>query len=194
MFSKGAITMRAIVCTLLLLSASIAAAAQSKSNTSEIDLAVTYSTVHSNLTNGNDFWRQGGGIELSAEAFHGLGVVASVLGNHIDNAGNSGAPLTAITTTFGPRYTWSTKRVALFGQGLIGESQAIDGIFPTPQRAVTTWNAFALQVGGGVDLRLARHFAVRAVQADWIRTQFPNATTNVQNSLRLGSGVVLRFR
>ena len=30
--------------------------------------------------------------------------------------------------------------------------------------------------------------SVPPVQADWIRTQFPNATTNVQNNLRLGAG------
>jgi hypothetical protein len=57
--------------------------------------------------------------------------------------------------------------------------------------ALDEWNSFALQVGGGVDMRIAHRFAVRAIQADWIRTQFPNGVTNVQNTLRLGAGVVL---
>jgi hypothetical protein len=159
----------------------------------EVDLAVTYSAESSNLTSGANFWRQGGGIEFSAEAFYGLGVAANVTGTHIDTAANSGAPLTTITTTFGPRYTWSNRKVAVFGQGLIGESHGTEGIFPSATGALDEWNSFALQVGGGVDLRIAHHFAVRAVQADWIRTQFPNGATSVQNTLRLGVGVVLRL-
>jgi hypothetical protein len=185
--------MRATVCALLLLGAAITAKAQTNSNHQEVDLAVTYSAEHSNLTNGENFWRQGGSIELSAEAFHGLGVAANVTGTHVDTAGNSGAPLTTITTAFGPRYTWSRRKIAVFGQGLIGESHGTDGIFPSSTGALNEWNSFALQVGGGIDLLVAHHFAIRAVQADWLRTQFPNGDTNVQNTLRLGAGVVVRL-
>jgi hypothetical protein len=185
--------MRAVVGTFLLLGASMTANAQAGSKHQEVDLAVTYSTEHSNLTNGENFWRQGGGIELSAEAFHGLGVVANVTGTHVDTAANSGVSLTTITTTFGPRYIWSKGKVVVFGQGLIGESHGTEGIFPSTTGALNEWNSFALQVGGGVDMRIAHHFAVRAIQGDWIRTQFPNGATNVQNTLRLGVGVVLRL-
>lgn len=65
--------------------------------------------------------------------------------------------------------------------------------FPAAGGASSDANTFALLVGGGVDLRLSRRFAVRPIQAEWVRTQFPNATTNVQNSLRLGAGVVFRI-
>jgi hypothetical protein len=57
----------------------------------------------------------------------------------------------------------------------------------------TDFDTFALQVGGGVDLRLSPHFAIRPLQADWLRTQFPNGATNVQNDLRLGAEIVFRF-
>ena len=53
--------------------------------------------------------------------------------------------------------------------------------------------SLALQVGGGVDLGLTRHFGIRVFQADWVRTQLPNGTTDVQNTLRLGAGVVFRL-
>jgi len=185
--------MRTAVCTLLLLGASMTARAQAGLKHQEVDLAATYSAERSNLTRGANFWRQGGGIELSAEAFHGLGIAANVAGTHINTAAKSGAPLTTITTTFGPRYSWSTKKVAVFGEGLIGESHGTEGIFPSTTGALDEWNSFALQVGGGVDMRIAHHFAVRAIQADWIRTQFPNGATNVQNTLRLGAGIVLRL-
>jgi peptidoglycan-associated lipoprotein len=51
-----------------------------------------------------------------------------------------------------------------------------------------------LQVGSGVDLHLSLHIALRPLQADWIRTEFDNASTNVQNNLRLGAGMVFRLR
>jgi opacity protein-like surface antigen len=184
--------MRATVC-ILLSAVAMTANAQASSKHQEIDLAVTYSAEYSNLTSGSNFWRQGGGIEFSAEAFHGLGVAANVTGTHINTAVNSGVPLTTITTTFGPRYMWSKRKFVVFSQGLIGESHGTEGIFPSTTGTLDEWNSFALQVGGGVDIRIAHHFAVRAIQADWIRTQFPNGATNVQNTLRLGAGIVLRL-
>src|SRR5262249_40531902 len=83
--------------------------------------------------------------------------------------------------------------IAIFGQGLIGEAHGFNSYFPSSTGVQTDYNSFALQLGGGVDLGLSQHFAVRAIQADWLRTQFPNSTTNVQNSLRLGAGIVVRF-
>ena len=184
--------MHKILGTLFFLGAALAAKSHAQTQRPEVDLAVTYSGEHSNLTSGGNFWRQGGGAELSTVVFHGFGIAANVTGTHIKDA-NDGVPLTTITTTFGPRYTWSRRKFAVFGQTLIGESHGTDGIFPSSSGALSEWNSFALEVGGGVDLRIARHFAIRPIQADWVRTQFPNGNTNVQNSLRLAGGVVLRL-
>jgi hypothetical protein len=41
---------------------------------------------------------------------------------------------------------------------------------------------------------LTRHVSLRVIQANWLRTQMPNATTNVQNNLLLGAGVVFHSR
>ena len=87
----------------------------------------------------------------------------------------------------------SVKGFNLFGQALIGIAQGLDSAFPSPMGAQSDVQAFALQIGGGADFRLSRHFAVRALQVDWLRTQFPNGGSNVQNNLRLGAGVVFRF-
>jgi hypothetical protein len=159
----------------------------------EVDLAVTYLAQRSNFTPGQFFWRQGGTFELSAEAYHGFGIAMNIAGSEASNIQGTGIDLNTLTTTFGPRYTWHRHKVAVFGQGLIGESHAWNSFFPQTGGAVTDANTFALQVGGGVDLHIGRHFAVRPIQADWVRTQFPNATTNIQNNLRLGAGIVLRF-
>ena len=167
--------------------------AQTPAPRQEVDLAVMYLAQHSNLTPGQFFWRQGGAFELSTQGPHGLGIAMNIAGLEATNILGTGIDLNTLTTTFGPRYTWHHRRAAVFGQGLIGESHAWNSLFPQSGGAVTTFNTFALQVGGGVDMAIGRHFAVRPIQADWIRTQFPNATTNVQNNVRLGAGIVLRI-
>lgn len=162
----------------------------------ELDLAFAYSPQHSNLVSGPDFWLQGGALDFSAEFYHGLSIVANIAGERASNINGSGVNLTMVTTTFGPRYTWSraSQKLALFGHGLIGEAFGLDSVFPSPSGAQADLNTLALQVGGGVDFRLSKRIAVRALQADWVRTQFPNSTTNVQNNLRLGAGIVFRLQ
>ena len=161
----------------------------------ELDLAVTYNSERSNITPGNFFWRQGGTAELSAELYRGFGVALNLAGSKASNILNSGIDLDTVTTTVGPRYTWHGRngKVSVFGQALFGESHGWNSLFPKTGGAVSSASVFALQVGGGLDLKVGRHFSVRPIQADWVRTQFPNATTDVQNNLRLGAGVVLRI-
>ncbi len=161
----------------------------------EVDLAVSYLAARSNITPGQFFWQQGGSVELSAPFYHHFGVAMSITGTEAQNIAGTGVDLDMVTTTFGPRYTWSrpSGKVAVFGQGLIGIANAWNSFFPGVAGATTDANSFALQVGGGIDLRLSHHWAVRPIQADWVRTHFPNATTTVQNNLRLGGGLVFRI-
>jgi hypothetical protein len=166
----------------------------------EVDLAVTYTVQHSNLVSNPTFWQQGGSVELSTQTYRGFGIGANITGTNVGDAANSGTGLTMVTATFGPSYTWyrptgagRKRSLAIFGQGLIGEAHGFNSYFPTPAASLTDYNSFALQVGGGVDIGLSRRFAVRAIQADWLRTQFPNSTTNIQNTFRVAAGIVLRF-
>ena len=66
-----------------------------------------------------------------------------------------------------------------------------------------TANAFAMALGGGVNIGVSRHIAIRAIQADHLRTQF-NATDALttglstslhsgQNSFRASAGIVFRL-
>jgi len=187
----------------LLMTTSLKAQATAVASTTghhEVDLAVTYTVQHSNLVSNPTFWQQGGSVELSTQTYRGLGIAANITGTEVGSAANSGVGLNMLTTTFGPRYTWykptgasRERSLAVFGQGLIGEAHGWNSYFPSASGSQTDYNSFALQVGGGVDIGLSRHFAVRAIQADWLRTEFPNSTTNVQNSFRLAAGIVLRF-
>lgn len=161
-----------------------------------LDLSVTYIAERSLKANtSQNFWLQGGSIELGANVYRGWGIAANVTGTHTGSIGASGVPLSLVTATFGPRYRWhADRRVSLYGEGLIGEANGFHSVFPATAGSQPDANGFAVQVGGGIDWRLTNHLAVRALDAAWSRTQLPNSTDNVQNVLRLGAGVVWRFR
>jgi hypothetical protein len=161
----------------------------------KLDLSVTYIGERSlKASTSQNFWMQGGSIELGANVWRGWGIAANVTGTHTGSIGTSGLPLSLVTTTFGPRYRWhADRRVSLYGQALIGEANGFRSIFPAAAGSQPDANGLAAQVGGGVDYRLSDRFAMRVLDAGWSRTQLPNSTDNVQNTLRLGAGIVLRF-
>jgi hypothetical protein len=123
-------------------------AAPSYASHPEVDLALTYAADQSTQTSSGSFWRQGGALELSAEAYRGLGIAMNIEGSRVANIQGSGVNLTTVTTTFGPRYTWSprSRKISVFGQALIGESHGLDSVFPSPSGAQTDFDTFALQV------------------------------------------------
>lgn len=181
-----------LTAALLFLSGSVALNAQIESR---VDVAASFLAQRSVQANTADnFWAEGGSLELGADALNGFGVAANISGVHTSAVGFGNVPLSLVTATFGPRYRWhSGHRVSPFGEALLGEANGFNSLFPSSSGAGDSANSLALQIGGGVDLRLSRHFAVRAIQASWLRTQLPNGTNNRQNSLRLGTGIVLRF-
>jgi hypothetical protein len=193
---SGILSIAAMFATMLLAGA---AAAQS----APIDLAVTYDALHTNHITSQSFWMQGGAVEMGARMYHGLGIAARVEGLHAGSSTTTAEPLSLVTAVFGPRYTFETRshRYAIFGEALAGESNGFHSLFSEGSGPVgaanagttSSSNALAVDVGGGLDVRLNRRFAVRAFRASYLRTQFPNTTTNVQNSLSLSAGLVVRF-
>lgn len=161
-----------------------------------LSVAITYDATLANAITSQSFWMQGGRVQLCGDFYHGLGMVADIAGMHAGNIRSTSVSLDMVTTTFGPRYTWSParSRASFYGQGLLGIANAFHGLFPEPGAADSSTYAMALQVGGGVEISISPRVAIRAIQADWLRTQFPNSTTLVQNSLHLGAGIVFRFR
>jgi peptidoglycan-associated lipoprotein len=156
-----------------------------------VSLALSYDALGSNITNTNRFWMQGGAAELTGSFFHGFGATASVLGLHTANSGG-GVPVNLVVATFGPSYSYRRRHLSVFAHGLVGEADGFAGVYPQAGGAISSASSLAVQAGGGVDVGLSRHLAVRVVQADYVRTQLPNSLTNVQNSLRLGVGIVIR--
>jgi len=177
------------------IASAFAASAQTRAASipSSVDLAVTYDASQANTVPGSKFWMQGGSVQFHGQFWRDLGVVADVAGLHTGDAHGTGVGLNLVTATFGPRYTWTRHRYALFGQALAGEAFGFDSAFPSTISVTTSADSMAVQAGGGMNLRFSRRIYLRAFEADWLRTQLPNATTGVQNSLRIGTGLVLKF-
>jgi hypothetical protein len=110
---------------------------------------------------------------------------------------------------FGPTIRANFGRVAVFGHALFGEAHSSLGaglslpIIGGLSQSLTGANAFAMAFGGGVDIPVSRHFAIRAAQLDLLRTQFnsvdafstglSSSSNGGQNSFRYSGGVVFNF-
>lgn len=159
----------------------------------KIDAAITFIAEDSARSGTpENFWMQGGSIELGTNTWHGLGIAVNVSSTHAGAIAGNTVPLPIVTARFGPRYRWQADhRLSIYCKGLIGVANGFKSLFPTSTGAQTSANSFASQAGGGFDYRVSRHIAVRAVEAAWQHTQLPNGTNNVQNLL--GAGLILRF-
>ena len=163
------------------------------------DLAVTFATERSQVVpDVCCFWFKGGGVDGAVTFWKGLGIAASLTGDHASNVTPS-VDVNKFSFLAGPRYTstaWTgarDHRLQIYGQGLFGVSHGFNGLYPATGGATSSANAFALQAGGGLNLYLSRHWGVRLLEADYVRTAFPNAADDVQNDLRLAFGVTYHF-
>jgi hypothetical protein len=83
----------------------------------------------------------------------------------------------------GPNLSYRSDRVTPFAHFLIGGTRASAGLFGLSYSRT----ALSAAIGGGIDLKVNRYFAVRAFQADYLMTRFYDER---QNNVRLSAGVV----
>jgi hypothetical protein len=88
---------------------------------------------------------------------------------------------------FGPRLYANYSGISPYVHALFGaaRSSAV-----TPIGTVSD-AAFAMALGGGVDLKMNRSFAIRLFQVDYFPTRF---FEDRQDNARISTGIVLRFR
>ena len=89
---------------------------------------------------------------------------------------------------FGPRYNWRPGAVVPFVHGLFGISH-VHGNFQNVFTGGKSDTAFAMAIGGGLDIHAGNHLDVRAVQVDWVPTFFNGRR---QDNLRLGAGIKIK--
>ena len=79
-------------------------------------------------------------------------------------------------------------------QGLFCVTYGFNSHFPVSFGSVGSATGFALIGGGGFEVGLARHLAIRRIEADYLPTRLPNEVNGAQNNLRLSAGASLRIR
>jgi peptidoglycan-associated lipoprotein len=161
-----------------------------------IDVGLDYNYVRSNAPAGGCgcFTLNGGGGWVSFNFGRSLGVVGEIASQTASNISSTGADLTLTSFLAGPRYTWGhIHRLSPFAQVLLGGAHAGGSLAPGNSGLAGSANAFAMTAGGGLDIGLTRHIAVRAFEADYYLTRFDNGVNDHQNNLRIAAGVVIRF-
>jgi hypothetical protein len=100
----------------------------------------------------------------------------------------SGASLHNYTYTFGPvvsyRHNQSFTPFAHFLAGGFHASVSSTGVSASD-------SGFAMMFGGGVDVKVSRRLALRAVQLDWLSLRSNGVSNN--NNMRLSTGILLRY-
>jgi hypothetical protein len=165
------------------------------------DLAVTYTAERAKIaaTGCGCFWLQGGSVNAAVPVFRGLSAAANFTGEHVSGIG-PGLDLSKLAFMAGPRYTLDTQRwtsrwlgsrhgTSIFGEALFGIAHGFDSVFPITSGLESSANSFSLQVGGGLNIGMAKGFGLRALEIDYVRTSLPNSVGNTQNDLRLAIGV-----
>jgi outer membrane protein OmpA-like peptidoglycan-associated protein len=181
--------------------------------TPKVELFLGYSYLRAVPTSagGNRLmWLNGGTASIAYNINRYLGIVADVggftnsqvrftdaYGSTIDVDNQNVALLTYL---FGPRLSFrGHSRITPFAQALFGGVHANQVTIANCTFSCTllpSESTFAMAAGGGLDIRIHRHFAVRVVQAEYVMTRFTDfvtGDTGRQNDIRLSSGIVFRF-
>jgi hypothetical protein len=159
---------------------------------SKLELYGSYSYIRFNVNakvNGQPpfqtFNANGGSGELTYNLNNWLGVLGDAGGYWATSATKQGA---AFPYLFGPRVSVRRGKVMPFAQVLLG------GVLTSSGIEQTGWQShFAMTAGGGIDVKLSKHFSIRPLQADYFLTKIPDGLNNRQNNFRFGAGIVFRF-
>ncbi len=110
---------------------------------------------------------------------HVLGITGDFSGVYNSRRGNS----SVYTYTVGPVLTARLPIVQPFVHALFGGATATG--------SGANSNAFAMLVGGGLDIGFRKGIGFRLVQADWLMTKFGDQTQDKQG--RVSAGIVIKF-
>ncbi len=157
-------------------------------------------------------WLNGGSTSIAYNFNRYLGIVGDFGGfddSEIRLAGTGANPTstvdssgTAYTYLFGPRLSFRNhERITPFVQVLFGGIHASEvtlssGCTGAGCTVLPAENSFAMTAGGGLDLKVSHHLAIRMIQAEYLMTGFDNSSTGAsatQNDMRLSSGIVFRL-
>jgi hypothetical protein len=177
------------------------------------DLFLGYSFVRANSARDIPAFTNDGGLGTFGWNFNKhIGAEFEFGGYHNGSIQNLQFDTTEMTYLFGPRVSLSRSRKVipyvhtLFGGVHLTSSLPVT-VAPTPFSTTTTTSriaasqdAFAMALGGGLDIRVSHHVTLRPVQFDYLMTRLedfgqsgqPSQNRN-QHNLRYGGGIMFTF-
>ena len=160
--------------------------------TPQFETSASYSFIRASAANAGGGFNLNGGSATVAYNFSDRFAVVADIGAYRFSGLPSGLTSTMYTYMFGPRVTfrrWS--RVAPFAQVLLGGGR----LNASAGGVDAGENGLAMPAGGGLDVPLHRHFAIRVIQAEYLMTRFDrvDGSSATQNDVRISVGLVLRF-
>jgi outer membrane protein OmpA-like peptidoglycan-associated protein len=152
-------------------------------------------------------WMNGGSTSLAYNINRYLGFVADFgaytnsemlfQGGYAGTVNVDNESVGAFSYLFGPRISFRNHgRVTPFVQALFGEMHANEVRLSNCTFSCTflpSENTYAWAAGGGLDVKVQRHLAIRLIQGEYLMTRFPDYSTGLsgsQNDMRLSSGIV----
>jgi len=135
---------------------------------------------------------QGFGAEFNQNVTRNIGIVTSFsatfnTSNYVDinSARSYHASVQRYDLMAGPRYNWRGESVTPFVHGLFGISH-VRAAFEDRSRSDT---AFAMALGGGLDVHANDHIDIRVIQVDYLPTFFNGKR---QDGIRAGAGIKIK--
>jgi opacity protein-like surface antigen len=176
---------------------SFAASAQEK-----VDAYLGYSYVHQSFANGLTTFNLNGGVgQVAVYPTSWFGIVGEIgayapgtiaIPSIPESINPSGAQLSYM---FGPRIAFRHGRLQPYVQGLFGGYHTSQSLAQV--QGAANQNSFAMAIGGGVDLKISHHFAIRLAQVDYFMTRLNNSALSTssitQNNFRYSGGIIFRF-
>jgi outer membrane protein OmpA-like peptidoglycan-associated protein len=177
----------------------------------ELFLGYSYLRAVPTMADGNRLvWMNGGSTSIALNFNRHLGLVADFgaytnsqirfTGGYTSTVDVNNSNVAALTYLIGPRLSFRrNEKITPFVQALFGGVHANQVTLTDCTFSCTllpSQDAFAMTAGGGLDLRVRHHIAIRIIQAEYLMTRFASYTTGataMQNDMRLSSGLVLRF-
>lgn len=176
--------------TLLLLLIATPCLAQSAHPRVEVYSGVSYQRVDGDEADNRNLYGWNGALSLNVNKTFGFTVDTS--GHYRDNIIERSR---FFSLAGGPRFTARNDDITTFAHVLLGGIHQHERVNTLTEHFTTHGVAFAVWLGGGVDVNVTPHFAVRAIQAEYVLSKFNRALSGkaIQHNARVGIGVVFRF-
>lgn len=177
----------------------VVASAQEAAETPKVEVGLNYSYLRVNPGGNLSSYNANGGFGYAQYNFSkSFGLVADLGANYVGSANGTQIGNTAFEYLFGPRFTWRHSRFSPYVQTLFGGERFSNGLNPASLNPVTgsSQNNFAAAFGGGLDVTVTQHMALKPIQVEYLMTQFAPGSgypNNVANNLRYSTGIVFRF-